>query len=67
MLLKNSFSVPLKEIDSDLSKLIKNNDEYNKKFDNIFSNLTEKSSDQFPIEPVKYFTNKKLQFFQKYS
>ena len=54
MLLKNSFSVPLKEIDSDLSKLIKNNDEYNKKFDNIFSNLTEKSSDQFPIEPVKY-------------
>ena len=54
MLLKNNFSVPLKEIDSDLSKLIKNNEEYNKKFDNIFSNLTQKSIDQYPIEPEKY-------------
>ena len=54
MLLKNSFSMPLKEIDTDLTKLIKNNEEYNKKFNNIFVNLTEKISDQFPIEPAKY-------------
>ena len=54
MLLKNSFSIPLKDIDTDLSKLIKNKEEYNKKFNNIFVNLTEKISDQFPIEPAKY-------------
>ena len=40
MLLKNSFSIPLKDIDTDLSKLIKNKEEYNKKFNNIFENLT---------------------------
>ena len=54
ILLKNSMTMPLKEIDTDLSKLIKNNDEYNKKFNNIFANLTDKISDQFPIEATKY-------------
>ena len=54
ILLKNCYTIPLKEIDSDLSMLIKNKEEYNKKFNNIFENIKEKVSDQFLIEAKKY-------------
>ena len=54
ILLKNCYTIPLKEIDADLSMLIKNKEEYNKKFNNIFENLKEKVSDQFLIEAKKY-------------
>ena len=54
ILLKNSYTIPLKEIDNDLSKLINKKEEYNKQFNNIFSNLGEKINDQFPIEAHKY-------------
>ena len=39
ILLKNCYTIPLKEIDADLSMLIKNKEEYNKKFNNIFENI----------------------------
>ena len=54
ILLKNCYTIPLKEIDADLSMLIKNKEEYNKKFNNIFENIKEKVSDQFLIEAKKY-------------
>ncbi len=54
ILLKNCYTIPLKEIDADLSMLIKNKVEYNKKFNNIFENIKEKVSDQFLIEAKKY-------------
>ena len=54
ILLKNCYTIPLKEIDSDLSMLIKNKEEYNKKFSNIFENIKEKINDQFLIEAKKY-------------
>ena len=54
ILLKNCFSMPLKEIDSYLSKLIKNKEEFNKKFNIIFENIKEKINDQFVIEAKKY-------------
>ena len=54
ILLKNCYAIPLKEIDADLSMLIKNKEEYNKKFNNIFENIKEKVSDQFLIEAKKY-------------
>ena len=54
ILLKNCYTLPLKEIDADLSMLIKNKEEYNKKFNNIFENIKEKVSDQFLIEAKKY-------------
>ena len=54
ILLKNCYTIPLKEIDSDLSMLIKNKEEYNKKFNNIFENIKEKINDQFLIEAKKY-------------
>ena len=54
ILLKNCYTIPLKEIDADLSMLIKNKEEYNKKFSNIFENIKEKVNDQFLIEAKKY-------------
>ena len=54
ILLKNCFTIPLKDIDADLLRLIKNKEEYNKKFNNIFENLKEKINDQFLIEAKKY-------------
>ena len=54
ILLKNCFNIPLKEIDSDLEKLIKNKEEYNKKFSNLFINLVEKVNDQYLIEGKRY-------------
>ena len=54
ILMKNCFSIPLKEIDSYLSKLIKNKEEYNQKFNYLFENLKEKINDQFVIEAKKY-------------
>ena len=67
ILLKNCFTVPLKEIDADLSKLIKNKDEYNKKFTNIFANIKEKINDEFLIEEKKYslkvFNNNNIKNF----
>ena len=54
ILLKNCYTIPLKEIDADLSMLIKNKEEYNKKFNNIFENIKEKVNDQFLIEAKKY-------------
>ena len=52
--MKNCFSIPLKEIDSYLSKLIKNKEEYDQKFNYLFENLKEKINDQFVIEAKKY-------------
>ena len=67
ILLKNSFTVPLKEIDADLSKLIKNKEDYNKKFTNIFANIKEKINDEFLIEEKKYslkvFNNNNIKNF----
>ena len=57
ILLKNSYTIPLKEIDNDLSKLINKKDEYEKSFYNMFTNLREKINDQFPIEAQKYSLN----------
>ena len=54
ILMKNCFSIPLKEIDSYLSKLIKNKEEYDQKFNYLFENLKEKINDQFVIEAKKY-------------
>ena len=54
ILLKNSYTIPLKDIDTDLSKLLKNKDDYNKKFNYIFENIKEKINDQFNIEVKKY-------------
>ena len=54
ILLKNCYTIPLKEIDNDLSKLINKKEEYKKHFSNIFTNLGEKLNDQFPIEANKY-------------
>ena len=54
ILLKNCYTIPLKDIDTDLSKLLKNKDDYNKKFNYIFENIKEKINDQFNIEVKKY-------------
>ena len=54
ILLKNGYSIPLKDIDTDLSKLIKNKEDYNKKFSNILDNIQVKINDQFVIEAKKY-------------
>ena len=54
ILLKNCFTIPSKDVDVILSRLIQNKEEYNKKFNNIFENIKEKINDQFLIDVKKY-------------
>ena len=49
------FNIYIKEIDSDLVKLIKNKEEYSKKFSNLFINLAEKVNNQYLIEVKDIF------------
>ena len=54
ILLKNCYAIPLKEIDTHLSKLILKKEEDDKIMKDLFSNTETKVGDEFPIVSKKY-------------
>ena len=61
ILQKNCYAIPLKDIDTNLSKLILKKDEDDKIIKDLFSNNDIKVEDEFPINPKNY----SLQTFNK--
>ena len=54
ILLKNCFAIPLKEVDTKLSKLILNKENNEKLINNLILDSIIKTKDEFPIDSKKY-------------